>query len=199
MAGDAVNSTRMWRFGVGFNATTARPARTTRAIGFSSTEEPHRCSEPSPWDPREARPILRSGGNLVAVIGMECVPLTSVHRDEQPFPLQVSAASVFRSPDRLTDLMRVSIQRCVVVAAKTISHVACRRALNLEQIAGLAGQACDNKKHIRHETPQHVNSFQTTYLLNTAVTANCCAVQQKCVNGASARPGFPAAAARRTR
>jgi hypothetical protein len=51
----------------------------------------------------------------------------------------------------------------------------------LAALARLAGQACDNKKHIRHETPQHVNSFQKTYLLNTAVTANCCAVQQKCL------------------
>src|SRR5690242_20541198 len=72
-------------------------------------------------------------------------------------------------------------------------------ALTKQAYRGLAGQACDNRKHIKHETPQHVNSFQTTYLLNTAVTANCCAVQQKCVSGASAQPGFPAVAARRIR
>ena len=47
-------------------------------------------------------------------------------------------------------------------------------------LVGLAGQAGNHEKHIKHETPQRLNSFQTTYLLNTAVTANCCAVQQKC-------------------
>jgi hypothetical protein len=42
----------------------------------------------------------------------------------------------------------------------------------LAALTGLAGKACDNKKHIGHETPHLVNSFQKTYLLNTAVTAN---------------------------
>jgi hypothetical protein len=50
----------------------------------------------------------------------------------------------------------------------------------LEALVRMAVQAGNHEKHIRYDTPQQVNSFQTTYLLNTAVTANCCAVQQKC-------------------
>jgi hypothetical protein len=50
----------------------------------------------------------------------------------------------------------------------------------LAALVRMAVQAGNHEKHVRHETPQQVNSFQTTYLLNTAVTANCCAVQQKC-------------------
>ena len=60
----------------------------------------------------------------------------------------------------------------------------------LAALVRLAGQAGDHKKHIRHETPQHVNSFQTIYLLNTAVTANCCAVQQKCLAPPAPGPDF---------
>ena len=60
----------------------------------------------------------------------------------------------------------------------------------LAALTGLAGQACDNKKHIGHETPQLVNSFQKTYLLNNAVTANCCAVQQKALTAPAPGPDF---------
>jgi hypothetical protein len=65
-----------------------------------------------------------------------------------------------------------------------------KRKMVLAALTGLTAQACDNKKHIRHETPQLVNSFQKTYLLNTAVTANCCAVQQKASTAPAPGPDF---------
>lgn len=78
--------------------------------------------------------------------------------------------------------------RSAEMAGRGVGDLGKRKAV-LDARAGLAVQAGNHEKHIRHETPQQVNSFQTTYLLNIAVTANCCAVQQKYAADSAAPTG----------